>query len=215
VPFDDEFWRAQEKQGRLLRPRSDIFLQHYLTLQRKQESLISHLYNEYKEWIKTTKPFTTVRAELESLSKNRINFRELVQPSPNTPIGRFSDFLRIFDLSTVYPLVLGMMAANAGNDDLPGMLEDLESYIFRRAVCDLGTKNYNRFFLTVLNKLANSRFNRTNLRAALVEQTGDSVTWPDNVRFKQAWLNQPVYKSMGPARVQYALLVSFGPQAAA
>jgi hypothetical protein len=152
VPFDDEFWRAQEKQGRLLRPRSDIFLQHYLTLQRKQESLISHLYNEYKEWIKNAKPFTTVRAELESLSENRINYRELVQPSPSTPIGRFSDCLRIFDLSTVYPLVLGMMAANTGNDDLAGMLEDIESYIFRRAVCDLGTKNYNRFFLDRLKQ---------------------------------------------------------------
>jgi hypothetical protein len=205
VPFDDEFWRAQEKQGRMVRPRSDIFLQHYLTLQRKQESLISRLYNEYKEWIKNAKPFTTVRAELESLSQNRINFRELVQPSPNTPIGRLSDFLRIFDLSTVYPLVLGMMAANAGDDDLAAMLEDLESYIFRRAVCDLGTKNYNRFFLTVLNKLVDSQFNRTNLRAALVEQKGDSVVWPDNVTFKQAWLNEPVYRSIGPTRVQYAL----------
>ena len=205
VPFDDEFWRALEKQGRLLRPRSDIFLQHYLTLQRKQETLISHLYNEYKDWIKGSKPFPTVRAELENLSKHRINFRELVQPSPATPIGRFSEFLRIFDLSTVYPLVLGMMGADTGNDELAGMLEDLESYIFRRAVCDLGTKNYNRFFLTVLNKLANSQFNRTNLRSALVEQKGDSVVWPDNARFKQAWLNQPVYRSMGAGRVQYAL----------
>jgi uncharacterized protein with ParB-like and HNH nuclease domain len=138
VPFDDEFWRGLEKQGRLLRPRSDIFLQHYLTLQRKQEILISHLYSEYKEWIKGAKPFPTVRAELENLSKNRINYRELVQPNPNTPIGRFSEFLRIFDLSTVYPLVLGMMCADTGNDELGGMLEDLESYIFRRAVCDSG-----------------------------------------------------------------------------
>jgi hypothetical protein len=84
-------------------------------------------------------------------------------------------------------------------------LEDLESYIFRRAVCDLGTKNYNRFFLTVLSKLAKSQFNRPNLRAALVEQKGDSVVWPDDARFKQAWLNQPVYKSMDAGRVQYAL----------
>jgi hypothetical protein len=85
------------------------------------------------------------------------------------------------------------------------MLEDLESYIFRRAVCDLGTKNYNRFFLTVLGKLAKSQFNRKNLRTALVEQKGDSVVWPDNARFKQAWLNQPAYMSVGAGRVQYAL----------
>jgi Protein of unknown function (DUF1524) len=39
----------------------------------------------------------------------------------------------------------------------------------------------------------------------LVVQKGDSVIWPDNVTFKQAWLNQPVYRSMGSTRVQYAL----------
>jgi hypothetical protein len=44
-------------------------------------------------------------------------------------------------------------------------------------MCDLGTKNYNRFFLTALGKLAKARFNRQNLRAALVEQKGDSVVW--------------------------------------
>jgi uncharacterized protein with ParB-like and HNH nuclease domain len=205
LPFDDEFWRTLERQGRLLRPRSDIFLQHYLTFQRKQEVLISHLYSAYKDWIRRDKPFPTVKAELETLSKNRINFRELVQPSPNTPLGRFSEFLRIFDLSTVYPLVLGMMDADTGHDELAGMLEDLESYILRRAVCDLGTKNYNRHFLTVLGKLANSTYNRANLRAALVEQTGENVVWPDNARFKRAWLSQPVYRSMGGGRVQYAL----------
>jgi uncharacterized protein DUF1524 len=109
------------------------------------------------------------------------------------------------DLSTVYPLVLAIMGADTTNDELAGMLEDLESYIFRRAVCNLGTKNYNRFFLTVLNKLSSSKFDRVNLRAALCEQRGDSVVWPENAQFKQAWLNQPAYNIMGASRVQYAL----------
>jgi hypothetical protein len=205
LPFDDEFWRAPEKQGRLLRPRIDIFLQHYLTLHRQQEVLVSRLYNEYKDWIKVANPFATIKAELENLSKYRLYFRELIQPDPNTPIGRFSAFLGIFDLSTVYPLVLGIMGAEPGEDELARMLEDLESYIFRRAVCELGTKNYNRFFLTVLGKLAKSQFNQQNLRAALVEQKGDSVVWPDDARFKAAWLSNPAYLSVGPGRVQYAL----------
>lgn len=205
LPFDDEFWRGLEKQGRLMRPRSDIFLQHYLTLHRRQEILISHLYNEYKDWIKAVEPFLTVKEELVNLSKYRDCFRELVQPNTTTAIGRFSTFLRIFDLSTVYPLVLGMMGAGLADDELAGMLEDLESYIFRRAVCELGSKNYNRFFLTVLGKLANTKYNRENLRAALVDQKGDSVVWPDDARFQQAWLAKPAYNSVGPGRVQYAL----------
>lgn len=205
LPFDDEFWRALEKQGRLLRPRSDIFLQHYLTLHRRQETLISHLYSEYKDWIKAAKPFATVKEELQNLGEYRNCFRELIEPNPNTAIGRFSAFLRTFDLSTVYPLVLGMMGAKLTDEMLSAMLEDLESYIVRRAVCDLGTKNYNRFFLTVLGKLVKSQFNRAQLRAALTEQSGDSVVWPDDARFKQAWLEKPVYNSVGSGRVQYAL----------
>jgi uncharacterized protein with ParB-like and HNH nuclease domain len=205
LPFDDEFWRGLEKQGRLLRPRSDIFLQHFLTLQRRREVLISHLYSEYKDWIKSSNPFPTIRAELENLSKHRAYFRELVQPDQTSAIWRFSAFLRLFDLSTVYPLVLGIMGAEPDEEELAGMLEDLESYIFRRAVCELGSKNYNRFFLTVLTKLSKSQYNRENLRSALAEQKGDSVVWPDDERFKQGWLEKPVYHSMGADRVQYAL----------
>lgn len=205
LPFDDEFWRTPEKQGRFLRPRSDLFLQHYLTLHRRQDILVSHLYNEYKDWIKTANPFPSVKAELENLSTYRSCFRELIEPDPHTPIGRFSAFLRTFDLSTVYPLALGLMGAGLSTEELAAMLEDLESYIFRRAICNLGSKNYNRFFLTVLGKLAKTNFSRGELRNALVEQKGESVVWPDDAQFKQAWLRTPVYTSMGPSRTQYTL----------
>jgi uncharacterized protein with ParB-like and HNH nuclease domain len=205
LPFDDEFWRVLEKQGRLLRPRSDIFLQHYLTLHRRQEILISHLYSEYKDWIKTSNPFASVKAELENLGKYRTCFRELMEPDPATPVGRFSTFLRIFDLSTVYPVVLGMMGAGLSDDEIAGMLADLESFIFRRAICELGSKNYNRFFLTVLGKLTRTQFDRQTLRSALAEQQGDSVVWPNDARFKQAWMSKAVYQSVGASRVQYSL----------
>jgi hypothetical protein len=59
--------------------------------------------------------------------------------------------------------------------------------------------------LTVPNKLSVSQFRRETLRNALVEQKGESVVWPDNTRFAQSWLAEPVYTSMGPSRVQYAL----------
>ncbi|MGH2507715.1 MAG: DUF262 domain-containing protein [Ktedonobacteraceae bacterium] len=205
LPFDDEFWQETEKQGRLTRTRSDIFLQHYLTLNRRREVLVSHLYSEYKDWIKSTNPFVSVRKELESLAMYRAYFRELVHPERGTPLDRFSTFLKAFDLSTVYPLILGIMGTEPSDEEFVAMLTDLESYIFRRAVCDLGSKNYNRFFLSVIAKLSRSQFNRINLRAALKEQAGDSVVWPDNARFKQAWLAKPVYETLKSGRVQYSL----------
>jgi hypothetical protein len=205
LPFDEEFWRESIRQGRLTRPRSDIFLQHYLTLRLRREVLISHLYSEYKGWIGRASPFSTVQQELEDLSKYRECFRELSQPDTGSALGRFSGFLRTFDLSTVYPLALGVLGAGVSDDELTGMLEDLESYIFRRAICELSTKNYNRFFLTVIGKLATTSFSRASLRAALSEQKGESVVWPDDAQFLHAWLTKPAYSSLGSNRVQYAL----------
>jgi hypothetical protein len=205
LPFDDEFWRTEEKQGRLKRPRSDIFLQHYLTLKRQREVLISYLYSEYKDWIKTATPFTTVAEELKELAKHRRLYADLIQADTNTVIGKFASFLKTFDLSTVYPLTLGIMGFEPDEDDLVGMLTDLESYIVRRAVCGLTTKNYNRVFLTMLTKLAKKGFSRDNLREALADQKGESVVWPANSEFKSAWLDKSVYVQMGPARTQYVL----------
>jgi hypothetical protein len=57
----------------------------------------------------------------------------------------------------------------------------------------------------VLAKLGKTKFDLQSLRAALIEQKGESVVWPDDARFKQAWLANPVYNLIGAARVQYVL----------
>jgi hypothetical protein len=74
-----------------------------------------------------------------------------------------------------------------------GTLLTLESYLFRRAVCDLGTKNYNRIFLALTRNLRNDGFSAANLRKHLLSQTGESGLWPDDVAFREAWLHKPLY----------------------
>ena len=49
--FDEPFWRKEVKQGRLLRPLSDLFIQHFLASQKTYDIPIKHLFVEYKYWI--------------------------------------------------------------------------------------------------------------------------------------------------------------------
>src|SRR5208283_4302711 len=60
-PFDDQFWRTQVKQGRLFRPRSDLFMQHYLSSKQCEDIPIKHLFVEYKYWIEHKRPFAGVK----------------------------------------------------------------------------------------------------------------------------------------------------------
>ncbi|MFH1555915.1 MAG: DUF262 domain-containing protein [Pseudomonadota bacterium] len=86
-PFDDEFWRKEVKQGRLNRPRSDLFMQHFLASRQGQDIPIKHLYVEYRHWIEQAKPFADVQTELATLSRQGDHFRRIVDPDKSD--GRF------------------------------------------------------------------------------------------------------------------------------
>ena len=65
--------------------------------------------------------------------------------------------------------------------------------MIRRAVCDLGTKNYNRIFLSATRNLRKDGFSPANLKQLLLAQTGESSVWPDDASFREAWLHKPLY----------------------
>jgi hypothetical protein len=58
----------------------------------------------------------------------------------------------------------------------------------------LTTKNYNKIFLTLTMKLRQIGFDAESLKKLLLEQSGDSVAWPDDAAFREAWLQQPMYE---------------------
>ncbi len=205
LAFDDAFWRKEEKQGRLTRPRSDIFLQHYLALKRCEEINIGHLFAEYKFWINTKHPFASVRDELAEMDKHRGYFKRLVEPEEGTRFGAFARALQVFDIRTIYPLILDLLSRQLPGELLDAILTDLESYVVRRAVCGLTTKNYNRLFLGLLSRLPDSNLSREAFRKVLMEQQGDSTVWPRDEQFEKGWLENSVFESLSPARVQWML----------
>jgi hypothetical protein len=71
--FDDEFWRKEERQGRLSRPRSDQFLQHFLASRRVRDVPVRHLFVEYKFWIDKKHPFKTVGRSFRRSQSREMN----------------------------------------------------------------------------------------------------------------------------------------------
>ena len=145
-PFDDPFWRQHVRQGRLIRPRSDLFMQHYLSSRQFNDVPVSHLFVEYKHWIDSQKPFSSVAGELQALANARENYRTFIAAPAGTLLGSFGRFLEIFDVGTINPLMLIIAEAKPTEVEWKAMLTSLESYILRRTVCGLPTKAYNRIF---------------------------------------------------------------------
>lgn len=199
--FDDEFWREEVKQGRLFRPRSDLFMQHFLASRQGRDIPIKHLYVEYRHWLEKTTPFPNITAELTAIAKQGDHFRRIIAPKPDDIIFGLCSFLKSFDIRTTYPLLLTLMDADFDDAGWREASRILKSYLLRRAVCNLGTKNYNRIFLALARNLRKDGFSAARLKELLHEQTGDSGLWPDDAKFREAWLHKPLYGPLNSPRL--------------
>ena len=203
--FDDQFWRVEVKQGRLLRPRSDLFMQHFLASRQTIDIPIKHLFVEYKFWIERQKPFTTVREELATLAQQGDDFRRIIEPKRGDPLFPLATFLDAFDIRTSYPLLLTLLDARIDAALWTAISATLESYVLRRAVCGLTTKNYNRIFLMLTRHLRRDGATAENLAKHLVDQTGESGEWPSDAAFAEAWRTKHAYQALNNPKIVHIL----------
>jgi len=210
--FEDPFWSVMEKQGRYKKARIEFFLTNFIAGKVAGDVTLSKLFSEYKAFIKiqATKQqggYSSVEAELEDLRAYGRLYRRLLERDGDDPLGQFAKLLHPWDVTTVYPLVLRIWAEEGmDEEEKKACLSILLSFIVRRAICGLTTKNYNKFFLSVLRHLETKGFSQVNLAAFLTAQTSESARMPKDVEFEQSWISAPMYgRRLTPLRVRAVL----------
>lgn len=203
--FDDQFWREEIRQGRLSRPRSDLFMQHFLSSRQCVDIPVKHLFVEYKFWINKERPFATVRDELATLARQGIDFRRMIAPAQDDHLRPLMQFMQAFEISTAYPLLLSLLDAKVSEPILDEIAVVLESYLLRRAVCGYTTKNYNRIFLQLTKAIRKETVTAQRLRELLFEFKGDSTEWPTDEVFAKAWMTGRVYHQLNNPKLVHIL----------
>ncbi len=203
--FDDDFWRKEVKQGRLTRPRSDLYIQHFLACQQAEDIPAKHLFGEYKNWIERKQPYASVELELSTLSRQGDAFRRILEPQRHDEIHPLVSFLDSFDIRTAYPLLLYLLDQPLSLQDWKIISEALESYLLRRAVCGFTTKNYNRTFLDVTKIIRREGTSTERIVQALSEYKGESNRWPRDEEFRLAWHEGGCYQRRPSSRLVHVL----------
>ena len=211
APFDTNrhFWREEITQGRLKRPRIDLLLHHYLTLQKGDEVTARSLFREF-QLVSETKSNNGTEWFLKSINKHRGFFHHFLTIVPDNREGVFFHRLKILDTTTVFPFLLALYEnfddTNGNYEEKVSILVALESFLVRRMVCRLSTKNYNRLFLDLLQELMDKdRFSCYAVRIFLSEQTSETNKWPTNEEFKESLLNIPIYRAITRPRLRMIL----------
>jgi uncharacterized protein with ParB-like and HNH nuclease domain len=203
--FDDPFWRTEVRQGRLTRPRSDLFMQHFLSSRQCTDIPVKHLFVEYKFWIDRQSPFPNVTAELATIARQGDHFRRILEPQRGDPVYNLVTFTDCFDVRTTYPFLLYLLESNLSESDWIRVSVTIESYLMRRAICGLTTKNYNRIFLTLIRVLRDSETTPQKIQEHLLSLVGESTEWPSDDKFRESWKSRHAYETLQNPRIVYIL----------
>lgn len=227
--FDDKFWRKEINQGRTKRPRIDLYLQHYLTLMLRDDVRSAHLFEAFKEYVLaleeqaseqednanaslqstqlTTQPLS-IEEHLQFMSRYARSFRTFAVPPVGSRLAVFLSRLQAVDTATVFPLLL--LACDQllpkQQVEFDHFLVVLESFLIRRMVCGMTSKNYNRLFVDVIKALdKRGEFTAMALQEVLQSNTGDSVRFPTDEEFRQSILHKPAYQNLAQYKLRAVL----------
>ncbi|CAI8878991.1 hypothetical protein EMIT0158MI4_260001 [Burkholderia ambifaria] len=176
----------------------------HLSMKLAEVVSVDHLFESYRRWILNDAPFPSVEQELKSIAASAVVHRRIAQQSTDDVLGCFGRFARAFDVSTAMPLVLYLATDGNAGIDLASALAMIEAFILRRDICGLTTKNYNRLFIDVLDKVRSSALSPLHaLEAQLSVGDSDTNRWPNDDEWRAAWLAHDQYKNSRQPRLRY------------
>jgi uncharacterized protein with ParB-like and HNH nuclease domain len=192
------FWNKPKTSGRIIRTNIEVLLYCYLIIQKKSAVELEKLFGEYKTWLqgKTAEEKIAFLNELKEYANIYINFpegTELNEIGFSQAEERFFHIIENLEITTVYPLILYIYRQVADQNIRIELLKILESYLVRRNVCRLTTKNYNNLFIQIIGKLVDMKsVSVDNLKVVLSGFREDTNRFPTDLEFTSAFSQEAI-----------------------
>lgn len=207
APFDGDWWRHKVSQGRLYRSRAELFLMHWLKLERLEEVPAHRLFVNFRSLPELN---TGLQATVAKVAHDRDLYRRLDDDRANLPgtAGGLLHRLDVLDLGVPRPVVLQLLRADPvgpSAERAAKALHALDSYFWRRALLNRRTAAYNRTRLDVLRAVqADLEHADERVIETLAAYDGNSVAWPTDDELRAELPTRPIYSTFTKnARLAY------------
>ena len=196
-----DYWREEVRQGRLTRPRAELFLIHWMTMKLGLRGAIT-------EPIRSDRVFQTFSAEIlkdrdgsgpedliRELARDARTMRLLDDVDPGTPEGRFFRTMDFLDTSVFYPVVLFLYTSpKITAEDRRDTLAVLESVQIRRSLMGLTGKGYNQIAIALLGRIGETRSDVAEVVDRYFRESRVVRSrWPTDAEVRDRLERRPIY----------------------
>lgn len=204
---DDEYWGVEERLGRERVPRSETFLSHWLALRLGKPVATKGSFDTFRREVLTAESADPVELTRELNADAKV-FRGFHDQPVGTVPARFFTTLRGLDTTTVYPLALLLLRppSKLAPDRRDRALKAIESFLVRRLLCGLTTRDYNNLVARlVVAAKQDTREADDFVVEELLSSTADTSRWPTDDEMRQHLRVQPLYNWLGQKRIVFVL----------
>lgn len=214
LDLEEDWWRVETPQGRLRRARIEVALHYWLTMRKADEVSASKMFAEFKGYAEDKddaggflRDIGEVVRDIKSVLGKYRDFQERDDLHPDNK--RFRDRIDVMQMGVVTPVLLRLLASyDQGDQRFVQSLYALESFLVRRMVCRMTTKDYNSLMQSLLRALdeADGAGPVDGVVAKfLKEQTADARMWPDDDMIKERFRELDIYRLLTRARLRLVL----------
>lgn len=203
-PLDDAWWREPAPNARPTRPRIDHFLAHTLAAETGTKISMRELYAEYRAFaVPKGKPrFQNVEDELKLLEHYSPIYETLEgRKSIDSDIAWFGRKMALWQTTTIYPVVLQLGSDAVDPTSRKSILRLLYSYMVRRALCGLTTKNLNNVFQSIVSQLRQQGKTVAVLKTFFDGRTGESIRFPTDEELSRKIVTENAYYTIPQPRL--------------
>jgi hypothetical protein len=209
--LDTDWWRDEVQQGRLKRPRLDIFLNHWLAMASGREVVTHQLFPEFKRYLAIGDK--RARDVLADLARYGRVYETFEKEPRTTDLGRFLYRLNTMEVTTAYPALLWVLGPDGISEpaERDRALGAIEGWLVRRMLTRQTTKNYNTVFLALLKAVRDAAADRgsaplgSDVIDYLAGLSGESQFWPSAGMVRSTLRTLPAYTVLPRSRLRMVL----------
>ncbi len=171
----------------------DKFMRDYLTIKIGRIPTIREIYSEFKQYYAKSDNVKEKVNDIFEFSKYFVNIA--LEKEPDEQIKDAFVDINQLKVDVSYPFILSVYRdyskKKINKEEFIEILRLIESYVFRRAVCEVPTNSLNKTFATLYKEVDQENYLKS-IMARFILQTSYRRL-PGNEEFKEALFNKGIY----------------------
>lgn len=206
----ENYWYPMERSfGAEYTTRFDLFIRDYLTLKTQQIPGRKKVYESFKRYVGDNNPPEALEAVVNEIYHYSEHYVHMVlHAEPDRELRACFKDIHTPGVEVVYPFLLGVYEDYIQNrlkkTEVVDILRLVESYVFRRAICNLQSRDLNNIFATLMGQIDKTDYLQSLKNAFAI--TTVTQRFPSDDEFQDKFLIRDVYNLKGRSILRSYLL---------